>query len=174
MKNFLFAIIIAVLSGCCRESFYAVSIADNAHGGVYKDSRQILQLPRTSYIIRKNDILYITQNAERKSTDKSGKIYASSAILTHRSFALTYYLCEVLGLYRSIRPFGCTQNSVSPVFRAPRASGSCPGAWPWWDRRYEGYRICLWLLTWWRACCRVELPLEKLWTICGLMRVLIT
>ena len=76
MKNFLFAIIIAVLSGCCKESFYAVSIADNAHGGVYKDFRHILPLPRTSYIIRKNDILYITQNAARKSTDKSGKIYA--------------------------------------------------------------------------------------------------
>lgn len=93
------------------------------------------------------------------SLKKSRKIYASSAILIHWSFALTYYFCEVLALYRSISPFGCTQNSVSAVFRAPRACGSCPGAWPRWGRRYEGHRMCLWLLTWWRACCRVN----RLW-----------
>lgn len=69
---------------------------------------------------------------------KSRKIYASSAILIHWSFALTCYFCEVLALYRSIRPFGCTQNGVSPMFRAPRVCGSCPGAWPWWGRCYEG------------------------------------
>ena len=65
-----------LLAGCCKNNFYSVSIADNEHGGIYQDSKLILQLPRLSHIIRNNGTLYVTQNAARKSADKSGQIYA--------------------------------------------------------------------------------------------------
>ena len=76
MKIFLLSAVMLLLAGCCKESFYAVSIAGNENGGVYQDFRQVLHLPQASYIIRKNDTLYITQNAARKSADKSGAVYA--------------------------------------------------------------------------------------------------
>ena len=76
MKIFLLSTVALLLAGCNREPFYAVSIADNENGGIYKNAQLISQLPRASYIIRKNDTLYVTQNAARKSPDKSGKIYA--------------------------------------------------------------------------------------------------
>lgn len=76
MKKFLLLCGALLFISGCSKIFYAVSIADNENGGIYKNAQLISQLPRASYIIRKNDTLYVTQNAARKSADKSGKIYA--------------------------------------------------------------------------------------------------
>lgn len=116
MNIFLLTAAALLFAGCCKESFYAVSIAGNATGGVYESGRQVLQLPRASCIIRKNDTLYITQNAERKSEDKSGTIYAVN--------------CKTMQILHSMKVNGITpcHAAVSPdgkfLYTANYSSGT--------------------------------------------------
>ena len=79
MKIFLLCGLALLLSGCASEHFFAVSSATDATGGIYiidgNTASHALPLPRSNYIIRKNDTIYITQNAARKSVDKSGLLH---------------------------------------------------------------------------------------------------